>query len=303
MLSHYTSELGLAGIARSQCLWATEFVSLNDKVEFVYPISAIYEEALGQTLHRIPDDLRDSAKRKEHIPTLIPQFVDALIKLVKDSDGYGSLYVVSFARGKNQDEDERGILTLWDRYTHNAGYCLQFKEESVVWILRHEQSERSYAYIGLEEVKYGIDRSDPEFEWLVSQFSLRLLEYMCHATGESRLAPDWDKMAVQSAFLERLMRYCGAHKDPAFVDEREVRIIAWPINAPMTLTSMARPKSINRIGNRPGGKRYIVVGEDGVPGFIPDQIIVGRETEHYARVLKGLYPGMPQIKKCTIPIR
>ena len=36
LLSHYTSQAGLEGIARSKCLWATDFLELNDNSEMEY---------------------------------------------------------------------------------------------------------------------------------------------------------------------------------------------------------------------------------------------------------------------------
>ncbi len=47
LLSHYTSEAGLIGVVRSQSLWATDFLSLNDATEFVFALRRLYDEALA----------------------------------------------------------------------------------------------------------------------------------------------------------------------------------------------------------------------------------------------------------------
>jgi hypothetical protein len=114
-LSHYTSIQGLIGIVRSQCLHATEFQALNDQMEFSYAMAAIYDEAIATVLPKIPSELRDSNKTDAQLRALRPDYVAMLRKQMSAKDGFGSLYVTSFARGRNEDENERGILTLWDR--------------------------------------------------------------------------------------------------------------------------------------------------------------------------------------------
>jgi hypothetical protein len=92
-------------------------------------------------------------------------FDKAAAKLLTDfkamlmaTDGYGQLYVTSFACGSNEDEDKRGILTLWDRYTQHMGYCVQFEHEDVRRLLRLECDIYNYFSANLVRVRYGLDR-------------------------------------------------------------------------------------------------------------------------------------------------
>src|SRR5215218_9940433 len=124
LLSHYTSEAGLLGIARSKNLRATNFLSLNDTTEYFFAWAAIQRHALGQVYEFLPPDRRHpSFNAHSYAPGVNTKFRAT----VAGMDGYGALYVTSFARSQNDDHEKRGILTLWDRYTRCQGYCLQFQ--------------------------------------------------------------------------------------------------------------------------------------------------------------------------------
>ena len=124
LLSHYTDLYGLAGIVRSQEFWATEFKSLNDNSEITYSLSKITNKASQKFLLSLPSELRDDV-------TLITNsegIVKNVLQHVKDSttnmQGFSSWYFVSFAQGKDEDENNRGVKTLWDSYTQKKGFLL-----------------------------------------------------------------------------------------------------------------------------------------------------------------------------------
>jgi hypothetical protein len=302
-LSHYTNERGLCGIVRSQSLRATDFLALNDETEFVYATQALWEEALEKTLPKIPADLRNTTKNLDHLRSLIPDSIETLKKQIEEGDGYGSLYVTSFARGRNDDQDERGILTLWQRYGDYEGYCLQFKIEDIRRIVTHERTYYSYAWIELAEVIYGVDRGNFQFKELVEQTSLRLLRHLFYETKDRRFTYGLEKIRPDSSFLQELVSFCGKHKDPAFEDEREMRIFVCPVNATegRIFTGLATPKTIYQPRH---GARYVVFGETVLPGAIPQRIIIGPKGKLLPDwKLDALYPRPPVIEKADIPIR
>jgi hypothetical protein len=59
-LQHYTSRVGLEGIARSKTLWATDFFELNDKGEMIYA----YIEGAKAAGHIAWNQLTESFKSK-----------------------------------------------------------------------------------------------------------------------------------------------------------------------------------------------------------------------------------------------
>jgi hypothetical protein len=302
-LSHYTDERGLFGIVRSQSLRATDFLALNDKKEFVYALQALWESALEQTLQKIPADLSETTKNLDLLRSRMPDFIESLKKQVEESDGYGSLYITCFARGRNDDEDQRGILTLWHRYTKDKGYCLQFKTEEIQRIVTYESERHSYAWIELAEVIYGVNREALQFKELVDQLSLRLLRGLYFETKDRRFTSDLERIRPENSFVQKLVSFCGKHKDPAFVDEREMRIFVCPVNTTegRTFTGFAMPKDIYRPRR---GPRYVVFGETVLPGAIAERILIGPKAEPLSdEKLDALYPRPPVIEKSDIPIR
>lgn len=305
MLSHYTSERGFIGIVRSQSLRATEFLSLNDQSEYIHAFREIQSAALDVVIEKIPAELRDSTKGDSFFRTLPATLGDELKTQVRAGDGYGSLYICSFARGRNDDENNRGILTLWDRYTRNEGYCLQFDEANVRRVIEHENTRNSYFWIDLAEVQYGVDRATAEFQYLATQLAHRLMQRIYQETRDRRVAEHVGQMDPEATFARKLMSLCGTHKDPSFSDEREMRILAYPANVSEAriFTGIASPKIIYRVDRKPDGARYIMLGENTLPGFIPDRIVAGPKSETPVHMLRALYPFQPSFSKSTIPIR
>lgn len=302
-LSHYTTRPGLIGIVRSQSLWATEFVAAKDTSEFVYGLSKLWDEAIALTLPKIPEEIRDSSKGLEHFRALTPEYVTKFRTQVEESDGYGSLFVTSFARGRSDDEDERGILTLWDRYTRNEGYCLQFDLQSIRRLVNSERTFHCYSWLELAEVVYGVDREDSQFRELSEQLSLRALRDLYFATKDLRLMKDHEKILPENSFLQKLVGFCGKHKDPAFQDEREMRVFACPGNVivPQVLAPLALPKTIYRPRH---GPRYIVIGESILPGLRANPILVAPKADGLdSSEIEALFPQPPLFKRSTIPLR
>jgi hypothetical protein len=103
------------------------------------------------------------------------KIVDVFRRSFEGEKGSEPLYVASFARGKTEDHDNRGMLTLWDRYTKLEGYCLQFREEDVRRIIELEASSRHYAFLTLDHVHYGMDESTSEYRELAFQMNQLLM--------------------------------------------------------------------------------------------------------------------------------
>jgi len=305
VLSHYASERGLIGIVRSQALFATNFLDLNDSSEFFYALRIIVEESVQKALQLIPEEIRGPLREDFDLEKSMEEYLQQIRANIADSDGYDSLYVTSFAVGRSDDENQRGILTLWDRYTSFQGYCLQFDEADLRRKLRTEIETHSYSMIDLFDVKYGVDKSSDQFQNLVTRFSTILRLQLCHHLNDYRAAPDDAELVLESVFLKELFHFCATHKDPAFSDEREVRILAFPHGRAQSrpFQGLQTSKTIHRRGNVENGARYIVIGESVLPGIIPNKIVIGPKAEMDIWMQEGLYPLKPAITKSDLPVR
>lgn len=298
LLSHYTDRAGLEGIAASRSFWATNFLDVNDTSEFLFSFSLLVQDAVEQALAKIPTGLRrtdyDLAGEAKH------QFAGYRDTLRK-SDGYGHLYMTSFARGKNEDHNRRGILTLWDRYTRHEGYCLQFARSDIEQVIQLDSWRANYQWVGLREISYGVDRNADQYRKLCFQMEQSILLQVMRARNDIRVEIKWQEMWPESYLARQLMDFCATHKDPCYEDEREIRIFAYPANQAeaRVFTGIASPKKIR---DTPGGKRYIVFGEHWRPGIVPRRIIIGPKANPDISNVLALFDGLPTVGVSGLPV-
>jgi len=230
--------------------------------------------------------------------TMLQQFRSSAAGL----DPQGHVYVFSFARGSNEDQDRRGILTLWEHYTQNKGYCLQFEEDSVERFIEMEKMRGSYFWIELCDVRYGVDKQKREFKELAHQFAKRLVIQLSHRSGSEKIKANYNGLWAESAFYQKVTAYCGKHKDPAFADEREVRIFASPADRAESriFTGIASKKQV-RVNT--SGKHYIDIGEFWSPGITPSRIIIGPNADPTLEVVLDKFEVTPDISLSNIPLK
>jgi hypothetical protein len=300
LLSHYTTRVGLEKIARTETLWATNFLDLNDETEFFYGFGSLSNAAIHMVMGLIPDENR---RKVNDLETESVKAVKELRQRQRSTDGYGQLYVVSFARGRTDYENKSGIRTLWELYGHHhEGYCLQFDEDDVRRILRLDSERSNYEAVGMTEVKYGVDENEPAYRDLCFQLSQQILELVFHTRPDIEVQPEWERMWTLNDFYRKLMWYCATHKHPCFVDEREMRIFAYP-SASSDARVFTGTATKKRVRTCPRGRKYIVLGENLRPGLIPRRIIVGTKADRAIDSIRADYfplPGSDPIFNCSL---
>jgi hypothetical protein len=285
-------------MAPTKALWATNFLDLNDSSEYFYTWSVIQRDAFDKFIEFVPAEKRlaDYNYDQQEKAALV-DFKASLRTL----DGYGQLYVACFARGRNEDEDKRGILTHWDRYTKHQGYCVQFDRDDVLRLFRFECERYNYFAPNLVEVKYGVDKTAWEYTELVFQTMLVQAQFVMSQRDDIRFDPGFDRMWARSSYLQRLMDYCARHKDPCFSDEREVRIAVHP--APQAesrfMVGLALRKEIKTAAD---GRRYVALFDCFEPGLRPRSVIVGTKANPDINQLMYLYGTPPLIREANMPI-
>jgi hypothetical protein len=290
LLQHYTRLTGFEGIVKSQMVWAFEFLSMEDKSEWMYPLQKLAAAAAELLKQRIPEELRAELKidlDAQQIPSRLAE----LKELIQKSDGYGSLFIACFARPQKDYERRDGILSLWRHYTQSEGVCLEFRVERLRAMLRSETMFYRYGMLDIVEVTYGVDENSADFRHLSDQLALYMQVALCKAYRDRRLAPDPEIVLFEERFLRELIPYCAMHKNPSFDDEREVRIIAMP--APKVQVRGIGPIAhVKEIKQAPNGRRYIAIGEI-VPGLVPDGLITGPRSSATDMQIQALYPPLP----------
>jgi hypothetical protein len=301
LLSHYTSRVGLEGIARSKSIRATKFSQLNDKREIEYG----YVEFIRRALLGVFGELDKIMPRKAGVTLDLAggerRLVEQFRKSFEGDKGSEHLYVASFAKGKTEDHDNRGMLTLWDRYTKLQGYCLQFHDVDVQRIIDLEAGRRNYAFLTLDNVHYGMDEGTSEYQDLAFQMKQLLLIEVLKGMPTLPIQPAYEQMWPFTAFSTRMLRYIAKHKDPFFEDERETRIIGVPakIGQARFLTGIAMVKHPQ---DHADGRQYIGIGAEWRPGLEPCRIIIGPRANKDIKDVLALFEFPPVVINAEFPI-
>lgn len=301
LLSHYTSRAGLEGIAKSKCIRATLFSQLNDKREIEYGYVEFFRRGFLGMFDEFDKVMPRLPGAKIPIEEAEKGFKEVFWKQFEGEKASEPLYVASFAQGKTRDHDDRGILTLWDRYTHLEGYCLQFQEKDVRSIIELEATRRHYAFLALDNVHYGMDEGTSEYRELAFQMKQLLLLEVLKGMPQLPIKPAFDQMWAFDAFAARMLRYIAKHKDPFFEDERETRIIGVPAKFAKAqfLTGIA---SVKEAKQYPDGRSFIGIGEDWRPGLEPCRIIIGPRANKDISDVLPLFDNPPQVIVAEFPV-
>jgi len=210
------------------------FSQLNDKREIEYGFVEFFRRGFLSMFDELDKIMPRLPSVKIPVEEAERGFKEVFWMQFEGEKASEALYVTSFARGSTKDHDDRGMLTLWDRYTNLEGYCLQFREEDVRRIIELEATRRHYALLTLDSVHYGMDEDTAEYRELAFQMKQLLLLEMKKGMPQLPIEPAFDQMWAFGAFASRMLRYIAKHKDPFFEDERETRIIGVPARVAKT---------------------------------------------------------------------
>jgi hypothetical protein len=277
-LFHYTRAEGFRAIIGSQTLWATLFRDLSDQQEI---------RVLKPTLRATITNLFDMAvaKRSRAVRRRFDHCGGASFQAVKFVD---SVYKSTFERNDprfavdafttsftthaadSPFERENGLLSQWMEYAPD-GVCIVLDTVEMCRLLGLEFDARDYTHLNLEPMRYaakGIPLCDhfPGLEPALISSIEQFLDGVYHP---------------EMAMIE-FLQSATLLKDPAYREEREVRIVAVP-GAPGYQAQAAREhahyvaKPLARIDPHPNGsgKLHITIF-DGLALKLPiKRVIVG----------------------------
>lgn len=295
-LSHYTNTAGLRGIATSGTLWATNFMTVEDRSELFHGWRIVQLAALRYVRERLPTDVFADIADPDG-----DQLEELFRNELNASGGYGHLYMTSFIRHETDDDEERGSLTHWRHFAGNGtGYCLQYDSADIERMIQMEGWKSTYGLLELAPVTYGVDETTWEFRQLVQQLGELQLLAILKQTRDPRVPVDYGVYWAPSAVARKLMRFCATHKDRTFRDEREIRILAFPENETVVrpLTGLAIPKTIEPRD----GRRILSLGANWKPGISPKRIIVGPRADPHIDDTVIAFSHRPEIVTARIPV-
>ncbi len=244
-LYHYTQWGGLKGIWDSQQLWAVRFDALNDPTEFrlvrqllvraITPKAKAFFQKRRITNGRLHRAILEEGGIDVASQTEIGKYIDALYEAMdKNRHGYQFIvpHITSFCTHANDHSYERdnGLLSQWRGYGGEESFALVFDAVRLEEMLSEESSKFQYIGTILTEVVYADDkfRMEVEFEKLVRGIGdnwQTMVEFNKHDLAD---------------YLVPLIEAGTLIKHRAFFEEREVRIVVFPVDPDYARASDAR---------------------------------------------------------------
>jgi hypothetical protein len=195
-LYHYTTPDGLIGIVKSNSLWATNVLYLNDSRELIGGIDIAREQLRG--ISNATDD-QHTARRVEW--------------LLHDIRDFGKAFHTKpvFVSALTTQNDQ---LSQWRAYCRGGGFAIGFPADQ----LRDCIQEQCF---DLHECVYELTKQQTLIKSAIDSVALPWLE-----TSRLPVEEDEDRFQVSGKLAGELLRISSRIKDASFSEECESRIIS-----------------------------------------------------------------------------
>jgi Protein of unknown function (DUF2971) len=231
-LFHYTTAAGLEGILKTQTLWATHAMFLNDPSEIIAfgaRLPEFLRPAVGDgidTLVRIPANeqlLRQVGGKAAMIEEVVRGLTTGMYAALlgtPTSAPFIDPYVLSFCTPPNERVAKHGLLSQWRGYGRDGGYALVFDTARLDSLL-NEEAKRWIGDLFGGDVIYSSDPPDKFREELgeaVDAIKTGVAEFLRTAG---------DPNTLDNTYYSLIQCACR-YKHWGFDEEKEVRVIAIP---------------------------------------------------------------------------
>ncbi len=235
---HYTDWNGLNGMISSQTIWATRYDHLNDSTEIVHLRERLVQAVLPHVSIRFKKEVGDSYKRKRAVQKAgglhiaVRQNAEAIVDAAYKTNFVGRPgatafsipFITSFCSHSNDSDylKENGLLSQWRAYggTGVERFAIVFDTEKLAASLRSEYERWSYVFMRFIDVVYNDERL--EFSMKFSA----LISAICSAYDS--LYDENRGGGINEHTFNTFMSAATRFKHQAFIEEREVRIVAAP---------------------------------------------------------------------------
>ena len=215
-LYHYTTQEGLYGILKTQCLWATHYKFLNDTSELV--------------LHK--DDFLKylDSKNKENKKEIIKEYEIRLNNLIEN------IFITSFCKPIN-DQENNGLLSMYRGYGVGGGYTIVLDKLKIEDLIENENQNYIYydvSKVNLNYMKETEERVKAHFEIIESLLS-SIVEYdknirpqfynLNPANKKTELQTKWKQnLENNKELFKKIYELSLNYKHIAFEEESEYRV-------------------------------------------------------------------------------
>lgn len=230
-LMHYTTGNGLSGIISSGCIWATHSSFLNDAEEIKHFFDTRLVEIVREEVSSFYSEMNSDPAQANNIIANggFDKVRDLQTENIVDSMRSVTLevnqsHIVSLCSPRNEKVRENGLLSQWRGYGKDGGYAIVFDAAGFEGMLTAENADYHYQYLGLGDVfYYGYDEEDQASLDDVAELEVKLREtigHLLHMRGPESIEEGYFAVTALSC----------AFKHWGFHEEREVRLVAIPVN-------------------------------------------------------------------------
>ena len=239
-LVHYTSAAGLAGILKSQTLWATHYSFLNDATEVkhwfesrfpehIRTIVKKFLEKLGQNNQVYIDLITKYGKESEVISHLSSTILDSTLDrlLLGSENGREPMaepYIISFCTVENVNDRvyQNGLLSQWRGYGPDGGYAVVFDTSGLSKLLEKVSIQwRGACELFGGDIVYSSDIGESYFNEFGDDLS-KIEEFFLDHLNCIEEPRNQDKIYAALMFCACRYKHWG------FEEENEVRIVIIP---------------------------------------------------------------------------
>lgn len=282
-LYHYTSAKGLDGILKSQSLWATQYIYLNDEKEiklfiedelpnFIKPhIEAAYLERLWEDEQARNSFFGNQASLEEAIEHDSGIIGECLLNPLNEQ-----IYICSFSgESGNENIDNHGQLSQWRAYGEDGGYCIVFNTKKLENLNDEEFSIFSHTYLNLCDVVYNDERQKYKDELGDSLEKIAsFVKSMALNVGKNK------KYLGNSAPFVAFVNCISRYKHFGFKEENEIRLVSVP-----DFEGWEKKKKLPRLIEQ-NGRKYIDLFSELKTKLPIEEIIVGPHKDKIERAKK-----------------
>lgn len=264
-LFHYTGINGLAGIIKSQTLWATHPLFMNDtteliqfKVRFHDILQPVVNNFISE-MDKTPASRTAMNKRGGNKKVLaeINGFIEDMYEFTflgtQHERAFAEPFVVSFCTTDNIEVKQHGLLSQWRGYGQEGGYAIEFDTELLSKLLIQEAEKWQPGYdLFAGNVVYSNEadkKISEEFGEDIKKMSSHFRTFLGNGDQESL-----------GAIYNSLVKCACRYKHWGFHEEKEVRIIAIPPNKDVFQLLVDERKAKGLITERVERRHFVRMG-------------------------------------------
>lgn len=236
-LHHYTTKAGLRGIVTSNSLWSVRYDCMNDPGEFVHArklLTSEFETRLKAYLRKRGEQDFSFSLHTESMGGVdtvveheVQNWIDVAYQAFFTIDGDPKIpfyvpHVTSFCShvGDMPYEQENGLLSQWRGYGREGAFAIVFDTAKLEELFKQEY--RQYGYIHAQFLDVHYDREPG----VIRVAYAKSIDKMISAYTNYII----DRKPIDLDFVTEFQTIIGRLKHQAFHEEREVRLITYPLH-------------------------------------------------------------------------